>query len=294
VTDIQDKEFFRTFVIVLAGLAVVAVVALILANVVVDEDIVVQKSPLYSAEAIAERIAPVGRVRLEGEPAPATATETQVAQKASAEPKSGSVVVQEACAACHQAGVLGAPVIGNKEAWDARYAQGMDILVDHAAKGYKGMPPQGAMYAEAELRAAIATMLQDSGIAAGPAPEAATAAAPAAEPVAQPVSEPAPATGEPVPAGESSMAEPSAAAPDLAKGEQVYSTFCIACHMVGVAGAPRLGDRHAWAPRIAKGMENLQTSATQGLGAMPPKGGCVGCTEDDIAATIAFMVSQSQ
>lgn len=80
----------------------------------------------------------------------------------------------------------------------------------------------------------------------------------------------------------------------LADGQQTYQSSCQACHATGAAGAPKLGDKEAWAPRIAQGMDTLLKNATEGLRAMPPKGACAACTEDDLKGAIEYMVSQSQ
>jgi len=90
-------------------------------------------------------------------------------------------------------------------------------------------------------------------------------------------------------AAEETAAEAPAAAAD---GKQIYETTCQACHKAGVAGAPKLGDKEAWAPRIAKGNDALLTSAKNGLNAMPPRGTCMSCSDDDLAAAIAYMVEQ--
>jgi cytochrome c5 len=99
-------------------------------------------------------------------------------------------------------------------------------------------------------------------------------------------------------AQEATAAAPVAAAGETAaapkSGEQVYQTNCLACHGTGAAGAPKLGDAAAWAPRIAKGMDALLKSATNGLKAMPPKGLCMACTEDELKGAIQYMVSKSQ
>ena len=79
-----------------------------------------------------------------------------------------------------------------------------------------------------------------------------------------------------------------------ADGQQIYQSTCAACHATGVAGAPKLGDKAAWAPRIAQGMDTLLANATNGKNAMPPKGTCASCTEADLKAAIEYMVSQSQ
>jgi cytochrome c5 len=105
-----------------------------------------------------------------------------------------------------------------------------------------------------------------------PAEESAPAAAPAAEPEA--------------------AAEPAAEATAAADGEKTYQTFCQVCHAAGVANAPKLGDKEAWAPRIAKGNDVLLSSVVNGLNAMPPKGTCMTCSEDDLRAAMQYMVDQ--
>ena len=86
-----------------------------------------------------------------------------------------------------------------------------------------------------------------------------------------------------------------AAAPAAAKSaEQVYTSSCLACHGTGVAGAPKLGDVAAWAPRIAAGMDTLLGNAIKGLNAMPPKGLCMSCSDAEMQAAVEYMVSKSQ
>jgi cytochrome c5 len=81
---------------------------------------------------------------------------------------------------------------------------------------------------------------------------------------------------------------------DLAKGEQVYNSLCVICHQAGVAGAPKLGDKEAWAPRIAQGMDTLFSHSLNGLNAMPPKGGNISLPDEDVKSAVAFMVSKVQ
>jgi len=80
----------------------------------------------------------------------------------------------------------------------------------------------------------------------------------------------------------------------LADGKATYDATCQLCHAAGVAGAPKVGDKEAWAPRIAQGMDTLLQHATNGLNAMPPKGTCATCTDEDLKAAIEYMTSQSQ
>jgi cytochrome c5 len=68
-----------------------------------------------------------------------------------------------------------------------------------------------------------------------------------------------------------------------------YNRACMACHMVGVAGAPKTGDAEAWAPRLEKGMDTLIASIRQGLNAMPAGGMCADCTDEEYTALINFM-----
>lgn len=83
-----------------------------------------------------------------------------------------------------------------------------------------------------------------------------------------------------------------AAQPAMADGKQTYDTYCQACHNTGVAGAPKAGDKAAWEPRVAQGMEVLMNTAVNGKGAMPPKGTCMSCSDDELKAAIKYMVEE--
>ncbi len=117
---------------------------------------------------------------------------------------------------------------------------------------------------------------------AGQAPAVATppVQAPAAAPEAPAaVVEAAPAAVEAAPAVAAS-----------ADGNAVYMKACFACHGTGAAGAPKYGDKAAWAPRVATGMDALMHSALNGKNAMPPKGGQMQLTEAEIAAAVHHML----
>jgi cytochrome c5 len=75
-------------------------------------------------------------------------------------------------------------------------------------------------------------------------------------------------------------------------GEQVYNQACHTCHTAGVAGAPKFGDAASWAPHIAKGKDALYTSAQAGFKAMPPKGLCMDCSNDELKAAVDYMLSK--
>lgn len=75
-------------------------------------------------------------------------------------------------------------------------------------------------------------------------------------------------------------------------GEDVYNATCATCHAVGVAGAPKKGDVAAWETRLAKGFDETLAVALKGLNAMPAKGLCMDCSDDELSAAIHFMSGQ--
>ena len=80
-------------------------------------------------------------------------------------------------------------------------------------------------------------------------------------------------------------------------GPQVYNSACLACHGSGIGGAPILGDAAAWSVRIAQGIELLNSHAIDGftnIGYMPPKGGRVDLSDQEIYDAVDYMVSESQ
>ena len=91
--------------------------------------------------------------------------------------------------------------------------------------------------------------------------------------------------------------ELAAAGGDAAKGtrsgEDIVKAVCAACHQTGAAGAPKIGDKAAWAPRLAQGLDGLVKSATAGKNAMPPKGGAADASEIELARAIVFMANKS-
>ena len=76
-------------------------------------------------------------------------------------------------------------------------------------------------------------------------------------------------------------------------GEDIYKTKCFVCHMTGAAGAPKLEDKAAWAPRLATGLDALVGSVTNGKNAMPPMGTCTDCTPDELKAAVQYMIDQA-
>lgn len=94
------------------------------------------------------------------------------------------------------------------------------------------------------------------------------------------------------PVGKVEVSAP-AAPPGARSGEDIVKATCGACHEAGVAGAPKIGDKAAWAPRIKEGLSGLIAVATKGKGAMPPKGGAADLTDTELARAIVFMANKS-
>lgn len=86
----------------------------------------------------------------------------------------------------------------------------------------------------------------------------------------------------------------AAANVQAADGEKVYKSLCFSCHDSGVAGSPKLGDKAAWAPRIAAGMESVYAVSINGKGAMPAKGGNPALSDEEVKAAVDYMVSKSK
>ena len=212
-------------------------------------------------EAVAARIQPVGHVEFGG------------GGTGTAAGKSGEEVFKMTCSACHQTGVAGAPKIGDKAAWAPRIKQGYPTLVQSALKGKNAMPPKGGNPAlsDDEVARAVAFLADQAG---------ADFKAPAAKPAPQQQA--------------SQQSNPPGTKPAAADGKQVFNGTCTACHSTGVAGAPKLGDKAAWAPRIQQGIDALVQHAVQGKNAMPPKGGNASLSDAQVRAAVEFMVSQAK
>ena len=214
--------------------------------------------------------------------------------------KSGAEVFKAQCTACHTAGVAGAPKLGDAAAWAPRIRAGFDALVQAALKGKGAMPAQGGGdLDDTEIARGVAYMANTAGakFAEPSAPAGTTAAAPAAPvPAAPPVGAAAAATA----ATATAQAAPAATAPTApaaaatgGSGEALYKQACAACHGTGVAGAPKLGDKAAWAPRVQQGLPTLVQSVIKGKGAMPPKGGS-SASEPELRGAVEYMVNAAR
>lgn len=207
--------------------------------------------------------------------------------------RGGEEVYKSQCSACHATGAAGAPKFQDAAAWGPRLKQGLDTLVHSALAGKGAMAAQGGgEFNDTEIARGVVYMANAAG---GNFPEpqpAATAAAGDAAPAAAPVAVAAP---QPAVAPAAEAAPAAAPAPAAASnvGKTIYDTTCVACHSSGVAGAPKFGDKASWAPFIAKGMDDMVQKATQGVGAMPPKGGST-ASDADFKAAIQYMVDAAK
>jgi cytochrome c5 len=77
-------------------------------------------------------------------------------------------------------------------------------------------------------------------------------------------------------------------------GKEIWEGTCSACHKSGLLGAPKIGDKSAWAPRIAKGMDTLKQHALKGFNQMPAHGGNPSLSDDDVVKALEYMVGQSK
>ncbi|MDR7152912.1 cytochrome c5 [Hydrogenophaga palleronii] len=230
--------------------------------------------------AIAQRIQPVGSVELRDANRPLQA---------------GDAVYKAQCAACHEAGVAGAPKFGDAGAWAARIGTGYEALLNSVLKGKGAMGAQGGgAFSDVEIGRAVVHIANAGGASftepQAPAAEEAAAAEPAA--AAAPEA-PAAAPATEVAAAPAAAAAPASATVAAGGGEALYKQACTVCHAAGVAGAPKLGDKAAWSARLGLGVDGLTASVIKGKGAMPPKGGSA-ASDAEIQAAVQYMLATVQ
>ena len=358
-----DSGMVKTMGVVMACLAVFAVVCVLAARMlgIGSDD---SNDPLMR-NALIQRIQPIAAVRTSADELAAPA-ETVTAMADGASGKSGEELVNGACAACHLAGVAGAPALDDEAAWAQRREAGLDALVSSVINGKGAMPARGgSAYSDDEIRTAtqyIAGFEVDD-----------AAAAPAAEPAATDTAEAAPEadsaeaeesaeaasdaetsdaasvesaeaetadaetsdaasvesteaeTGDAETSDAASVESTEAEASDAAAvdeptevaategaagGEAVAALVvgevpegltdnikanvdgvCAGCHLAGVAGAPKNGDKVAWQERADKGLAALTASVINGLNVMPPRGGSA-LTDEEIPIAIQYLMSK--
>lgn len=95
-------------------------------------------------------------------------------------------------------------------------------------------------------------------------------------------------------AGAAAVAAAPAAGGAPRSGDQVFNAVCQGCHATGAAGAPKVGDKAAWGPRISQGKDTLYKHALGGIRAMPPKGTCMACSDEEIKNAVDYMVGKAK
>lgn len=381
----EHQSFIKSpkqlIVVAVFAFVVPVVVILMLAGYVARGTRGADGSDAFTPEAVATRIAPVARLEV-------------VDANAPKEFLTGEAVYKQVCAACHTAGVAGAPRTGDKATWEPLIAQGFDALLQVGLHGKGAMPPKGGAtnLSDYEVARAVVYLANQSGGQfdeptppaaegeAGAQQQAAAAqstqgaapaqAAPSAQGAPAQAAAQAGATSTPVaPRAPEPPADPQAAAQAQAAaaaasaghaaakeaeatqaadqgggaqaaagqgqaqgetqgqvqqapaagqasaegggqaqgggpipiseaahtvGKKLYETSCAVCHSTGIAGAPRTGDKAAWAPYIATGMDTMLAVAIKGKGAMPPRGTAIMSSDEELRLAIEYMVSQSQ
>lgn len=238
--------------VVVLAFVVPVLLIILLATYVTGSSTSPAGSDAMTPEAIAERLKPVGSVAFAEAGGPRTL-------------QSGEAVYKLACAACHDAGLAGAPKTGDAAAWAPRLKQGFDTLVKHAVDGFKAMPAKGGNPDLDPIEVARAVALIGN-----------RAGAKFKEPEA--------------PAG-------GAAAPGtfaVRSGEQIVQQTCSGCHATGVGGAPKIGDRAAWSKRVSRGVDKVTASAIHGHGKMPARGGMADLTDPEMKSAVLYMFTASQ
>ncbi len=175
---------------------------------------------------------------------------------AQAPERSGKQVVDSVCITCHGTGAKGAPRIGDSKAWAARADKGLTSLTASAITGIRNMPSHGGNpgVSDAEISRAIVYMVNQSG---GQWNDPTDRTKPAVQ----------------------------------RTGKQIVTAQCSKCHATGVGGAPPIGDRDAWIPRAKLGFDGLVSSAINGHGGMPARGGMANLTDPEIRAAITYMLN---
>lgn len=229
--------------------------------------------------AMQNRIAPVGKVNTgevveDAAPAPVVAL-------------SAEELVAANCAVCHQSGVAGAPKTDDADEWAKRREAGQDALLASVINGKGAMPARaGTTLDDDQLLLAVQHLAgfessdsdgADSNTSGSEA--AATDAATTTD------------TASTADTTDNATAGAMVAGELTEKVKSTVDGLCIGCHLAGVAGAPKMGDKEAWASRAEKGLEGMTSVVVKGQGAMPPRGGST-LTDEEIASAIEYLMSK--
>ncbi|MBX2884199.1 MAG: c-type cytochrome [Granulosicoccus sp.] len=251
----HENNFIKVFIGVLIALTVFTLICVAVARALAPAPDTANDALLRAA--LLERIEPVGSVNT---------SEDQVSQPMTAvasvaAPESTDELVQASCGACHTAGVAGAPRFDDADEWAKRRESGLDALVASVINGKGAMPARaGTQYSDEDLRRAV---IQVAGF------EAESSAS-----------------------GSDDSTEQSADAGELTpRVKGVVDSVCTACHVAGIAGAPKIGDKEAWASRAEKGLEGMAAVVASGKGGMPPRGGS-DLSDEELVTAVEYLMSK--
>jgi len=175
----------------------------------------------------------------------------------------GKKIYTTYCAACHTTGAGGAPKMGDLAKWKPLIKLGMNALTKTAIRGINAMPPKGTCSdcSNAEIQSAVEYIVKET-------------------------------------EGSPPQSRPRKAVKhhttSAAHGKEVYDRVCAICHNTGQLGAPKLGDKKAWAALLKKNFDVLVTNTIKGMGKMPPKGACTVCSDAEVIAAVKYMAQQSK
>lgn len=173
----------------------------------------------------------------------------------------GKVVYESYCVGCHASGGGGAPKYGDASSWAPLLKNGIDPVYMHAIQGIGGMPAKGTCISCSadDIKQAVNYM-----VAAVTGPDGK---------LMTPIQKPKPLT--------------------IADGQRIYDKNCSVCHANGFKGAPKPGDKTAWAPIISNGFVETYMNVETGRKGHPPRGACMECTDNELIAAVKYMMQQS-
>lgn len=248
----HENNFIKVFIGVLVVLTAFTLFCVAVARALAPAPDTTNDTLLRAA--LLERIEPVASVNT---------SEDQVSQPvtavAAAAPVSTDELVQVSCGACHTSGVAGAPKFDDADEWAKRREAGLDALVASVINGKGAMPARaGTQHSDEDLRLAV---IQMAGF---------EAEAPAAD------------------ADDQTSADTAELTPRV---KSAVDSLCVACHISGVAGAPKIGDKAAWDERAEKGLEGMAAVVASGKGGMPPRGGS-DLSDEELVAAVEYLMSK--
>lgn len=194
-------------------------------------------------------------------------TEQPPVQKEAITPETGKKIYNKYCTGCHANGSGGAPVFGDKAAWEPRMKAGLNAVVTHAIDGINGMPPMGncVTCSKDEIHAAVEYMVDSSlhGTSSG------------------------------APKNYIDMPQLT-----MEQGKAIYQKQCAACHDSGANGAPKIGDLNAWEPILMNSFDNILTVVIRGQDPDVPtmkhaiNGACPTCQTSEVIAATKYLAQQ--